>query len=848
MADDPKRTLKELEAVDKFNDKLDDVKSNLNNIASQLGNDIRNKFTDLNTEADEFISAFQKGEDITSKLNSRLADLRKSSNRLGVEQLSLADKYNEAVRKGQVKEQQRLLKKLTINNLEETHTRRLYDSLNALSQTLEEEKKITEEKSKQSNLTSSLGKALETNLGFNIKNTKEMFTLTGIMTFLIKAALQANTQSVALGKSLGYGADRADDLRSTFVDIERSSNNVNVNTKNLTEAFNELATSSGYVYEYSKDQLETQIKLTKQVGLSAEEASKINDLGVVNNKTSESTYKSFVKGLAATRNQLRVGIDFKATLAEAAKVSGQLAANLGYNPERIAKAIVTAKAFGMTLEQVTKSGESLLNFETSIDNELKAELLTGKALNLERARAAALSGDQVTLAEELAKNVGTAAEFSKMNVLQQKALAEAVGMTADELGNTLVKREQALKSGKSLAQINADEAAQAIERQTIQDKFNAAIEKLQSLIGNLLAGPLGTFLEVLADALSTSWGIYAALVAIAAIKFVNFKGLGSLGGGIGGGAGGGAGGGLGSFIKGINPMDMIKGAGAILILSGALFISAKAFQEFADVDWEDIVKGGVALLGLAGIAMILDKIKGPILQGAFAIAILGASLIPLGYALKLASPGIESFGKAIKSAFEGIGTIITAGAAGISTIFTSLQSVDVSKLLSIGPALMGIGIGLASLGAGSVIGAVSGFLSGDPFEKLKELSSSGDGLTKTATALQSIAISLGSVSSALASMDISKLDALDEFANNRSNQSIIGGITDFIFSPIQEVNNTPIAGENQPINPGMDLSPMISAINEVKNAIATLQNRPLKLYIDSKEISNAQMKASIKPA
>ena len=37
---------------------------------------------------------------------------------------------------------------------------------------------------------------------------------------------------------------------------------------------------------------------------------------------------------------------------------------------------------------------------------------------------AALAGDQVSLAEELSKNIGTAADFSKMNVLQQNSLAK----------------------------------------------------------------------------------------------------------------------------------------------------------------------------------------------------------------------------------------------------------------------------------------------------------------------------------------------------------------------------------------------------------------------------------------
>jgi hypothetical protein len=318
-----------------------------------------------------------------------------------------------------------------------------------------------------------------------------------IITFFLNKALEANRQTVELGKSLGYGNDRAYQFRENMAEIARNSTNVNVTAASLTEAFNELSQATGLAVEFTADQLETQVKLTKQVGLQADEAAQVQRFAVLNGKTSEETYKSFVKGLATTRNQLKVGINFKATLAEALKVSGQLAASLGNNPEMIAKAVVTAKAFGMTLEQVAKAGESLLDFGSSISNELEAELLTGKQLNLERARAAALAGDQITLAEELNKNIGSSAEFTKMNILQQNALAKSVGMTSDELANTLRKREEAVKQGKSLAQITEEEAQQALERQTIQDKFNQAILKLQDFFGNLVAGPVGQLLDAI---------------------------------------------------------------------------------------------------------------------------------------------------------------------------------------------------------------------------------------------------------------------------------------------------------------------------------------------------------------
>ena len=421
-----------------------------------------------------------------------------------------------------------------------------------------------------------------------------------VITFLLNSVLKANKQTVELGKALGKDSYT---YRENLASAARSSTNINVTTENLIGAFSELAKETGFAYEFTVDQLETQIKLTTQVGLQADEAAQIQRLGVLNNKTSEETYNSFVKGLVATRNQLKVGIDFKATLAEATKVSGQLAANLGYNPERIAKAVVTAKAFGMTLEQVSKSGEALLNFESSIESELKAELLTGKQLNLERARAAALQGDQVALAEELAKNVGTAKDFAKMNVLQQKSLAEAVGMTSDELANTLRKREEALASGKSLAQVTEDEAKAAIERQTIQDRFNQSILKLQDFFGNLVAGPVGQLLESFATLLGTLLEIAgpvlsAITIALIPINYL-FQGISGLVGLIG---------------EGLSTLAPILGiiGGLLLVLNARLFANAVL----------DIVKGAWSALG--GIPFI-----GPVLA-------IGASLAGIGAIKKYA--------------------------------------------------------------------------------------------------------------------------------------------------------------------------------------------------------------------
>jgi hypothetical protein len=284
-------------------------------------------------------------------------------------------------------------------------------------------------------------------------------------------------------------------MASNLVKIAQNSTNINVTLKNAAEAMTELNIATGFVANYSADALETQVMLTKQFGLTADEAAGIYKFSVLTGKASSEINDNMVGAFVAARNQLGVGVPFKATIAEAAKVSGQLAANLKNNPESIVKAVVQAKALGTTLEQTKAQSESLLDFESSIGNQLKAELLTGQQLNLERARAAALVGDQVTVAKELTNQGITLEKFSSMNVLQQKSLAQALGLNSDQLADQLTKQKLAEESGKSLTEITKEQALEAEKRQNIQDKFTAAMEKLMDVVGNLAAGPFGQLLE-----------------------------------------------------------------------------------------------------------------------------------------------------------------------------------------------------------------------------------------------------------------------------------------------------------------------------------------------------------------
>jgi hypothetical protein len=836
--------------LDSFNNELNKISDRIKDFGIVLEDNLAGKLQDSINAAKGLSEPLKDAASITKQLNT----LSSANETLIVRRKAAEESYVAALKKGNKAQIETTEEKYEQLRAQLNISLSLEDQVRKLQIIAEEEEIITKEKQKQNSLENSIGNALSKSFGITKNSIKEMFTLSGIFALILSKALEFNKTSVELSKNLGYAGGKADRMLYGLAASSVASSNLNLNSKAAAEAIGQIAESTGYIAEFSQDALETQIMLTKQFGLTGAEAARIYELSVLTGKSSSQVNDEMVGAFVATRNQLKVGVPFKATIAAAAKVSGQLAANLQNNPALITKAVVQAAALGTTLEQTASQAEKLLDFSSSIESELKAELLTGKQLNLERARAAALAGDQVTLAQELNKNVGSLEDFQKMNVLQQKALAEAVGLTADQLAEQLKKQQIAKETGKSIAEQNKEELLAAQKRQNLQDMFNAAVNKLSDILTVIASGPIGMLLSGLASILSNTYLFYGALALVAALKFTNitnaFKEVGGIGDKLKGLLGGGG-------AKDKTAEAATKGAEAGTKVGGTgkagdgikntLKGISAGVSSFSQVKPSDILKllgTSLALVALTPAIpglLLLQLVNGKLIQGALTglgqgltafgaamstgvaalgLAALVAAAVGLGYALGLAAPAIEAFGK------------------GIAAIFDSFAKMDIGQILLIGPALASIGIGMISLGAGAVAGSVGALIAVGIISKLAE---KGDQLNVTATALQNMATALTQVSSALAGIDVSKLDALDNFASNRSSESIVGGITDFITAPIKS------AGESIG-NGGNDMTPMITAINEVRAEVAKLANRPININMDGKKVGSGLTQGSYKVA
>ena len=107
----------------------------------------------------------------------------------------------------------------------------------------------------------------------------------------------------------------------------------------------------------------------------------------------------------------------------------------------IFEAAKRAKELGVSLGDVASISNSLLQFESSIEKQMEAQVLLGKNISLDKARQLAFTGDQAGMMDEIVKQVGGEAEFNNLNVIQRQALADSVGLSVERMG-ALVRAEE----------------------------------------------------------------------------------------------------------------------------------------------------------------------------------------------------------------------------------------------------------------------------------------------------------------------------------------------------------------------------------------------------------------------
>lgn len=305
---------------------------------------------------------------------------------------------------------------------------------------------------------------------------------------IVKGLTNADERAVDLSRNLNKSADESFRLVRGFNAAARSIQGLT--GAELQKGATILADSLGSTTVSSNSTAKELAGIVKTMGMSTEEAAKQAEF-------SQATGQDIAKAGNEMRGQImlsnlrnKTSIKYQAIMKDVANTSNATKLLMQGQGVSITKAAIEAKKLGTTLEGISKIGASMLDFESSIANELEAELLTGGEINNERARALALKGDELGLAEEIKKS-GVLTKFANAdNVLQQEALAKAYGMSKDEMADMAVKakalKEMGATDQKDL-QKKYDKELTTIANLRAQGKEQAALnleKKLSEKLGS----------------------------------------------------------------------------------------------------------------------------------------------------------------------------------------------------------------------------------------------------------------------------------------------------------------------------------------------------------------------------
>ena len=334
----------------------------------------------------------------------------------------------------------------------------------------------------QYDVSMGLGKVIGMHEVFN----KKIESLTANLTWLEEHNSALNK---SYGISSGAAQDFAESLREVGIAIGYGDDKMQQYAEDLKGITSGFLISDKMNANMKKNMLQFQAFAQGNLGLTAEAASGFEmyarDIGVSGNDAAMSL-ETF-----ASKISTKTGLDSLQVQRDIMEEIGGLSEDLRLQYSRIPGslevAVLKAKALGVTMEQLNRAGEELMNIESSVGNEIEYQLLTGKRLLVDgnksltnEYRMAQLKGDANKQAELMNSFLEDQGDVLRTNYMARKKAAELFGMDANAMSKMLEKQALATKLGaKSLMTLQGDSFNKEINN--LRQQYAGDKEKLADI-------------------------------------------------------------------------------------------------------------------------------------------------------------------------------------------------------------------------------------------------------------------------------------------------------------------------------------------------------------------------------
>lgn len=305
--------------------------------------------------------------------------------------------------------------------------------------------------------------------------------------------------------------------------------------KDILAVATETASEFGTMAMLSSEQTHNISEIGLAFGYGAKQAAQVNNqflrMGMNANDAADAQ-----RNVAA--EAVKAGVNVGMVTKDIADNAADMAKFFGSNVKALTKAALQAAKLGISLKTMADVSEGLLKFEDSISAQFEFQALTGRQINLDAARELALRGDIAGATKEVLGAVGSIADFDNMSFLARKKLAEATGMSVDELQKSLIVQSKLKNlneedlatmnalglSASELKNMSAEQIQQKIAEKQANEKMTASFESMKAIV----AGALLPAAEALMGAFAAISPILKVIGHIAAAILAPITLLGSI--------------------------------------------------------------------------------------------------------------------------------------------------------------------------------------------------------------------------------------------------------------------------------------------------------------------------------
>jgi hypothetical protein len=294
---------------------------------------------------------------------------------------------------------------------------------------------------------------------------------------LIKLSAQRfaelDNAAMSFRQNTGFLASQTKQIETNIRVASRDLAGFGVTVEVASESAQQLANAFGDTAIANRENIEYVSLMKQNLGVSAEDSTALmqNFMGIggMSSKVARET-----AGAAASMAKA-AGVPYGAVMKEVAKPSAEVRSLIRGSVDALIKGAIEAKRLGTSLEAVGKAAAGMLDFQTSINDEMEASVLFGKDVNLQKARELAYAGDLENLAKEQSRLLQEAGDVSKMDYFQRMGIAKALGMSVEEMDKMNAKQQELnqlrLEDPETYEKLTAKQKVMDKTKESLSDKY-----------------------------------------------------------------------------------------------------------------------------------------------------------------------------------------------------------------------------------------------------------------------------------------------------------------------------------------------------------------------------------------